>query len=116
MPDNSITVYPYSADKLHELMSASSVMRGEELPQQVEYLGRYCEQLGVKTLVRESHYVDRHYVDEYALYYSRMLSPPGNSVERIHFFGWEFNEQKLMSLFEKSFGSTSEREAAEKEL
>ncbi|MGZ4160098.1 MAG: hypothetical protein ACXVNF_04755 [Neobacillus sp.] len=60
--------------------------------------------------------MDRHYVDEYAFYYSRMLSPPKNSVKRLHIFNGEISESHFTSLLEKSFLSNNDKSEVEKEL
>lgn len=36
-----------------------------------------------------------HYLDEYALFYSRMLNPPRNTVTRLHFFEKAFDRAAL---------------------
>jgi hypothetical protein len=45
--------------------------------------------------VRETRYIDRHFMDEYALFYSRMLNPPKNTVTRLHFFEKAFDRSAL---------------------
>ena len=114
--ENKITVYPFSQEKLIELICPYAVANDEPIPEQAAYLARYCETLDVKTLVHENHYVDRHYVDEYASYYSRMLSPPKNYVQRLHFFGHEFNEAQFSQWLERSFSSVEEKKIVETEL
>jgi hypothetical protein len=65
------------------------------VPRQVEYLAAYLDALKVATVVRETRYIDRHYMDEYALFYSRMLNPPSNTVTRLHFFEKKFDGTAL---------------------
>ena len=67
---------------------------------QIDYLARYCARLGAATVVREKLYIDRHFLDEYALYYSRNLSPPPNRVQRFHLFSRSFTDDGLTRLFE----------------
>ena len=76
--------------------------RGKEAPcAQIKYLTRYCAWLGALTVVREEHYVDRHFVDEHGLYYSRMLQPPPNAVRRFHLFRRSFTNVDLARIFER---------------
>lgn len=116
MTSNDVTVHAFSRDAFIDLVCRESIARGEDVPEQVKYLARYMERLGAKTIVQERHYIDRHYVDEYAFYYSRMLAPPPNSVRRLHFFAREFDEQQFGKQLERSLSSMLEREAVEKDL
>ena len=114
--ENKISVCPFSQAKFIEIVCPPIPSQKQLIPEQVKYLARYCERLGVRTLVHESHYMDRHYIDEYAFYYSRMLSPPPNSVRRLHFFAREFDDSQFNAWLERSLRSPSEREAVEAEL
>jgi len=62
---------------------------------QVEYIARYCETLGAKTVVVEERYVDRHYLDEFAFFYSRNLVAPASFVRRFHVFSGRFGKDDL---------------------
>ncbi|MBF0293998.1 MAG: hypothetical protein HQL96_02325 [Magnetococcales bacterium] len=53
---------------------------------QVQYLGRYLRMMKAETLVVESHYIDRHYMDEFASYYARKRGAPPNYCQRVHLF------------------------------
>ena len=99
-----------------DLVCGDALSRGDPIPDQVTYLARYCKRLGAQTIVREQHYMDRHYVDEYAFYYSRMLSPPTNAVERIHFFAKKFSDGEFTELLERSLRSPKDRRAVEDDL
>jgi hypothetical protein len=116
MPQNVISVSRFSPETFVDLACRGSKERGEDIPTQVRYLAAYCERLGVRTLVHEEHYVDRHYVDEFAFYYSRMLSPPVNSVRRIHFFAREFTEDQLSQWIRESLESPEKRKEIEQLL
>lgn len=59
-------------------------------PLQIRYLSEYLKQLGCRTVVVESHYIDRDYIDDVALFYSRSLRGYQNYCQRFHFFGAEF--------------------------
>src|SRR5687768_15671886 len=51
-----------------------------------EYLFNYLTDLGTSAVALEGHYIDRHYLDEYANYYSKSFRPPGHDCQRLHFF------------------------------
>jgi hypothetical protein len=105
---NDIGVHGFSEENLLESIRAAA--NAEHDSAQAEYLARYCTSLGVRTIVCESHYMDRHYVDEFALYYCRMLLPPRNAVARLHFFALEFTQEQFDSWLEGSFESAEVRE------
>jgi len=52
----------------------------------VEYLFEYLGELGAKSIVIEDRYVDRHFLDDYADYYSRTFNVPSAHCKRLHFF------------------------------
>ncbi|HEX2659631.1 MAG TPA: hypothetical protein VHU40_15210, partial [Polyangia bacterium] len=93
---NRLTVVPFTAaDFVKRVREASRATRAGQAVPQVAYLARYCRALGAKTVVIEDHYIDRHYLDEFAFYYCRGLSPPPNHVQRFHLFAVDFDEAAL---------------------
>jgi hypothetical protein len=60
-------------------------------PIQVTYLGEYLRRIGCQTILTESHYVDRDYIEDLALFYARSLRGYPNYCRRLHFFSSEFN-------------------------
>ncbi len=60
-------------------------------PVQISYLTLYLANLGCRTVVRETHYVDRDFIDDVARFYSRNLRSYPNYCERLHFFGAQFD-------------------------
>lgn len=91
--ENTIHVEPFAIDSFTDAVVAAS--GGKKSNAQVRYLARYLDRLGARTVVRETRYVDRHYMDEYALFYSRMLHAPTNTVVRMHFFAKRFDDAAL---------------------
>jgi hypothetical protein len=63
-------------------------------PTQLQYLGAYLAELGCKTIVLEAHYIDRDYIDDTALYYSRSLRSYSNHCQRVHFFREAFDDSE----------------------
>src|SRR5687767_4992984 len=96
MSFNKVTTVPFSPGTLASLIAQHCGNDGAASLPQVDYLGRYCSELKAKTLVVESRYICRHFVDEFAYYYSRNLIPPKtNSVARIHLFSSEISQTEL---------------------
>jgi hypothetical protein len=67
-------------------------------PDQVNYLGSYLTTIGCKTLVVEDHYIDRDYVGDVSLFYSRSLRCYPNYCYRLHFFSEPFDEVRFRTL------------------
>ena len=52
----------------------------------VRYLDSYLADLKATSVLIETKYVDRHFLDDYAEHYARTFSPPPPHCERWHFF------------------------------
>lgn len=79
---------PFTKEALQtEISRASFAVEGVE-PTQVRYLGSYLSNSEAKalTILVETPYVDRHYLEEYAQYYATTLRPPSPKATRLHFF------------------------------
>src|SRR6266516_318213 len=53
---------------------------------QLEYVERYVRDMGCKALIVEPHCVDRDYIEDHSLFYSRSFRGYPNHCRRIHFF------------------------------
>ncbi len=84
------------------LTEAAGFAEERPVADQVEYLARYAKRIGAATVVREDHYIDRHFLDEHAVYYGRALEPPPNSVTRFHLFATAFSDDELGTYFERA--------------
>jgi len=64
---------------------------------QVRYLESYLRnrQVAAKTIIVETPYIDRHWMEEYAAYYARLLHPPCSHATRLHFFSSQFDTDAL---------------------
>jgi hypothetical protein len=63
-------------------------------PTQLVYLGEYLKQLSCSTIVVESHYIDRDWIDDLSLFYSRSLRSYSNACQRLHFFRTAFTAEQ----------------------
>jgi hypothetical protein len=99
MPANAIVATAFSVNSFKKALAAASGADPSHWTEQIDYLARYCKRLGAQTVVREEHYIDRHFLDEHALYYCRNFHPPPNHVRRFHLFVRSFTEAELSSLF-----------------
>jgi len=86
--------YPAKTFQFHRFVSGHLADRYErpkgELhqwpPIQVSYLDNYIAVLGCKTIIEETHYVDRDYIADLSLFYGKSLRNYPNFCRRLHFF------------------------------
>jgi hypothetical protein len=98
--------YPHQGIRVVEFPASFSALFPEPTgltedvwpPTQIDYLGFYLDRLGCKTVVIEGHYVDRDFVDDVALFYSRSLRGYPNYCQRLHFFSQGFAEDQWRAL------------------
>ena len=70
---------------LLKLTNPPFLLHGEAL-RQLLYIDSYVRKLGCQSVLVESHYIDRHYMEDYSVFYSRNLYPFENFCRRLHFF------------------------------
>jgi hypothetical protein len=97
-PEQQIRVVAFPADFSQLFPTPKGLIEALWPPTQITYLGAYLTQLGCKTVVIEDHYVDRDYISDAALFYSRSLRGYPNFCERMHFFGEPFDQQRWREL------------------
>lgn len=70
--------------------------------------------MGASTILQETHYIDRHFIEEVGSYYSRCLDAPVNFCQRFHLFSDSISQQGL----EKILGEAASHgaDAARKQL
>src|SRR5882672_3448121 len=96
-PDQNVEVLPIAEIFQHEF--PKPIGYAEEWPPvQVRYIQLYLEQLGCKSAVLETHYIDRDFIHDVAVFYSRSLRSYPNYCRRIHFFAEELDPEKWRRL------------------
>lgn len=80
-----------------------------------KYLSEYLRELQVSSLAFEPHYVDRHYLDDFANYYAKSFQTPPPHCARLHFFRG-IDAPRLEQLFDRAFDGQKERTETENEL
>jgi len=106
-PRNQTRSFPFRPDALRQIIeNLSGASDGLPKTPQAAYLAAHLERLGARTLVVEHHYIDRHFMEEVALYYSRCLVPRPNSCARIHAFaavdGRDLDDENLSGLIRRA--------------
>lgn len=78
---------------------------------QLHYLCKYLEtdHINCKTIVVESDYIDRHYLEDYAEYYARCFPSHPRKCSRLHFFSESFSETECIEFLEGKNDSFSEK-------
>lgn len=71
---------------------------------QATYIAHYLSRLDAKSLVIETHYIDRHYMEEVSLYYSKCLNAYRNYTTRIHVFKSKIDDPKINHYIKESAG------------
>jgi len=63
---------------------------------QLDYIDGYVrhQALGCKSVIVEEHYIDRDYIEDYSVFYSKCLTSYANFCRRVHFFSLLPNELK----------------------
>jgi hypothetical protein len=86
----AVIIHSFDPD-LSKLIAKPHGLLGDWPPTQLEYVGNYLEKLKCKTIVMETRYIDRDYIEDVALFYSRSLRNYPNHCARLHFFSESFS-------------------------
>ena len=90
-PEQSISVGPFPSDFASLFSAPRGLIEDPWPPDQLIYLNKYLTALGAKTVVSESHYIDRDFIYDLSLFYARSLRCYPNYCTRYHFFSESFN-------------------------
>jgi hypothetical protein len=69
---------------------------------QIRYIYSYLTDLSAKTILLESNYVDKDYLEDYSRYYVKCFNRYGERCARLHFFSEELDHVQLEPLFNDS--------------
>ena len=97
--------------------AASGAAADWQPPDQLEYLASYLEKHGAgspQSLLIESPYVDRHYLEEFSAYYANTLRPPPSHATRVHLF--RLTPEDLSSHLANGVDGATAHTSAEKAL
>ena len=93
-----LAAFPGKADDFHLLFPPPPGMVEDHWPPtQLTYLGHYLANRGCRTVLSETHYVDRDYIEDLALFYGRSLRNFPNYCQRLHFFTAEMSDAEWRS-------------------
>lgn len=93
-PAQAVSVEPFPSDLTSLVSPPPGLIEDTWPPTQLAYLGVYLSALECRTVVIESHYIDRDYINDLALFYSRSLRDYPNFCYRLHFFREGFDQER----------------------
>lgn len=97
-PEQTIRVVPFPADLASLFAEPEGLIEGSWPPTQITYLGAYLQRLDCRSIVIEHHYIDRDYIHDHALLYSRSLRAFPNYCYRLHYFREAIDEARWEGL------------------
>ncbi|WP_019677702.1 hypothetical protein [Arsukibacterium perlucidum] len=92
----------------------SSLVRerfGDDFPnihrkRQIQFIYNYLKDLGAATVLLESEYVDKDYLEDYSRYYVRCFNRYGERCARLHFFKNDFDAEDFQETLIKNEASS----------
>src|SRR4051812_17619575 len=82
-----VETYPFDASRLRAQLRLPALTDERRRLNQLTYLASYVgEGLKCRSVLIERHYIDRDYIEDHGLFYSRSLYSYKNYCQRIHFF------------------------------
>lgn len=93
----SVAFHTFSKAAFEKVARHASRLGEGELPAQLQYLYAYLknEEVGARTLVVETPYVDRHYLAEYQGYYASALRGVERFTTRVHAFSTKLSREEV---------------------
>lgn len=113
-PEQRVRVCQFRRDFDSWFTAPTGLVGTDWPPLQMTYMGIYLDSLGCKTIVHERHYIDRHYIADFSLFYSRSLRAYPNYCQRLHFFSSEFDEEQWCDFVRRA--NDGGREKVERQL
>src|SRR5690349_17357904 len=99
-PKGGISVATFAGSLAPFIAQPAGLLEDWPLPQ-AQYLGLYLTELDCKTVVVESHYIDRDYIEDVALFYAKSLRSYPNYCSRLHCFRESFDLVAFQGLIAK---------------
>lgn len=100
MTGRAAEVYPYTHQRLMSVLTRRARTSAHSMALRIHgiYFKDYLSALSAKTMVIENHYVDQHYLDDFAGYYVGCFSEYGRTCARVHFFNLDFSPAEFDNL------------------
>lgn len=85
-PIQKIRFLPFAPNTLAESLDLREPPLVRHALYQLSYIDKYISNLGCKSISIEEHYIDRDYIEDHSVFYSRSLFPYPNYCRRVNFF------------------------------
>lgn len=84
----SVEFHPFDFGILESCLQLSEpiFVRGEDALRQLRYIEAYATDLDCRSIAVERLYIDRDYMEDHSVFYSKSLHPYSNRCQRVHFF------------------------------
>jgi hypothetical protein len=94
--DNKIDYYSFTKNSLIKTLGLTLPPFALQAFKQINYIEQYLldHKSSCKSIVIERHYIDRDYMEDHGVFYSRNLYPYSNWCQRVHFFALEKRKVK----------------------
>ncbi len=91
-------------------LAPSPFIGDERALRQLRYVERYADSIGCKCFAIEQRYIDRDYMEDHSVFYSKCLREYSNFCRRIHFFKASADEviSKIGEFQENVYGKTQD--------
>lgn len=97
-----LEVIPYSISALRRLLSRKSAEPVVEAKLHTRYFQAYFDKVRTATIVVESEYIDRDFLEDFAGYYVRCFAGYERKCARLHFFSTRFSRSDLLKALDGS--------------
>ena len=97
-----LEVVPYSIAALKRFLSRKSTPHVVEAKLHTRYFETYFDRVGAATIVLESEYIDRDFLEDFAGYYVRCFPEYERKCSRLHFFNSRFSRSDLIRALDGS--------------
>ncbi|NJK30992.1 MAG: hypothetical protein HC927_00510 [Deltaproteobacteria bacterium] len=114
----SLTCVPFDPLAFERVVADASGCPLSAIDDQVKYIAAYLgsTEIGARTLLIETPYFDRHYMEEFSAYYATAFRPPDSHTTRIHVFACPLSDLDLGSaLIAKIRGSETMLDAVHRD-
>ncbi len=95
MSSAAFVVAPFSQEKLFEALDCECAVTEVSANRRAVYLRDYLREIGARTIVVESEYVDGDYLDDYASFYAKCFEKYPKTCKRLHFFATDTTESQF---------------------
>src|SRR5277367_3606961 len=95
---NAFAVSSFSQDNLFQALDCDCAVTDVGANRRAVYLLDYLREIGARTIVIETKYVDGDYLDDYASFYVKCFEDYPKTCKRLHFFATDADNSKFANI------------------